>query len=358
MLLGLGFRSRAGSNRCSTGKKEYISQARHSLLHDLGNRLATRREVQCLLCFLLGLAILGDNLRAAESYNPNHDHFDVRLISPTTPSRGVFGVTQISLTGIGFQDGILEPNEVLISLAPALRSAGPSESTHPSAVTNVQDRSRSFIFVIPMSIAVTKPSDYSVKVSGKYCDGRSFDSDVWAHLTVEPPSPPPTLGSVSPNSGQPGTSCAVTITGNFTHFVTGTTRASFGPGISVGSEMKDPFGPVTIRSPTSITAQIRIDPSAPPGQRTIVVQNSGEKVTLNNGFTVSSVNTHNPNAPTPSIVIPASLDFGSVRVGSSLTKSIPIQNTGTAALQIQNIKTSPFASPLSNLAVQPGQRPI
>ena len=111
---------------------------------------------------------------------------------------------------------------------------------------------------------------------------------------------------------------------------------------------------MTIRSPTSITAQIRIDPSAPPGQRTIVIQNSDEKVTLNNGFTVASVNAHDANAPTPSIVIPASLDFGSVRVGLSLTKSIPIQNTGSTALQIQNIKTSPFTSSLSNLTIQPG----
>jgi RHS repeat-associated protein len=54
------------------------------------------------------------------------------------------------------------------------------------------------------------------------------------------------------------------------------------------------------------------------------------------------------------LVIPASVDFGSVRVGSSLTKSIAIQNTGTTTVQIQNIKTSPFTSSLSNLTIQPG----
>ena len=248
------------------------------------NKCCERSRWWLLLWSLLSLIVLSGFLHAQEIQS-DRDHFRVRLKSPTTPSRGIPEVTQITLTGIGFQDGILESNDVLISLAPEPRSAGPSESTHPTSVTSVGDRTRRLSFVIPLSIAVAKPSEYRVKISGRYCDGRSFNTVNWANLTVEPL--PPALSSVSPNSGEPGSSLSVAVTGKFTHFVTGKTRASFGPEISVGDEEKAPFGPVTVNSQTSLTAQIRIDTKAPPGQRAIVVVTGDEKVTLSDGFTVT-----------------------------------------------------------------------
>ena len=64
----------------------------------------------------------------------------------------------------------------------------------------------------------------------------------------------PALLSVSPNSGQQGQqTLSVTITGQNTHFVQGTTTASFGAGITVAS--------LTVNSPTTATAVINIDPS-------------------------------------------------------------------------------------------------
>src|SRR5207244_3071496 len=61
---------------------------------------------------------------------------------------------------------------------------------------------------------------------------------------------PPTLLSANPASGQQGQSVSVTITGQFTHFAQGTTSASFGSGIAVGT--------VTVASATSLTATISI----------------------------------------------------------------------------------------------------
>src|SRR5215470_10632977 len=57
-----------------------------------------------------------------------------------------------------------------------------------------------------------------------------------------PPPPPPNLTqdaaanvSLSPNTGAAGTTVTVTITGDRTNFVAGSTTASVGPGTSVGS---------------------------------------------------------------------------------------------------------------------------
>ena len=60
------------------------------------------------------------------------------------------------------------------------------------------------------------------------------------------------LTQVNPNSGQQGQqSDPVALTGQYTHFVQGTTTASFGTGITVAS--------LTVNSPTSAAATLNID---------------------------------------------------------------------------------------------------
>src|SRR5207302_7549874 len=71
---------------------------------------------------------------------------------------------------------------------------------------------------------------------------------------------------------------AVTLTAQFTHWVQGTTTASFGAGITVVS--------LTVTSPTSATATINIDTSAVAGSRNITVTTSTEVVQLTDGFVV------------------------------------------------------------------------
>src|SRR5205807_1666107 len=97
----------------------------------------------------------------------------------------------------------------------------------------------------------------------------------------------PTLLSANPNSGQQGQqNLSITVTGQFTHFVQGTTTASFGAGITVAS--------LTINSSTSATAVLTIDPAAATGMRDVTLTTDAEVATLLNGFTV--------NAGTPALL--------------------------------------------------------
>jgi RHS repeat-associated protein len=94
------------------------------------------------------------------------------------------------------------------------------------------------------------------------------------------------ISSVSPNSGQQGQHISVTIIGKNTHFEKGKTQASFGAGVFVGGEDEGGFGPVTVNSSTSVTAQIAILGGASPGPRTVRVLTHEEQVSLVKGFTV------------------------------------------------------------------------
>ncbi len=98
----------------------------------------------------------------------------------------------------------------------------------------------------------------------------------------------PVLTAVNPNTGQQGQTLSVTLTGQFTHFVQGTTQASFGAGIAVGGAAAGAFGPVTVTSATSATAQLNIDASAPVGARTVTVSTGAEQPSLADGFTVQA----------------------------------------------------------------------
>jgi hypothetical protein len=97
----------------------------------------------------------------------------------------------------------------------------------------------------------------------------------------------PVITQVNPNTGQQGQQNeSVAITGAFTHFVQGTTTASFGAGITVAT--------LTINSATSATAVLNIDPAAATGARNVTLTTGAEAASLT-GFTV--------NTPTPAITL-------------------------------------------------------
>ena len=73
---------------------------------------------------------------------------------------------------------------------------------------------------------------------------------------------------------------SVNLTGQSTHWVQGTSVASFGAGITVAS--------LTVNSATSATAVLNIDAAAAAGARNVTVTTGGEAVTLTNGFTVTN----------------------------------------------------------------------
>ncbi|GAI53247.1 unnamed protein product, partial [marine sediment metagenome] len=89
------------------------------------------------------------------------------------------------------------------------------------------------------------------------------------------PAEPPTVTSVSPDSGEQGATLEVTIGG--TNF-TGATAVSFGTGITVNS--------FTVVSATQITASISISATATLGLRDVSVTTPGGTGTLTDGFTV------------------------------------------------------------------------
>ena len=93
----------------------------------------------------------------------------------------------------------------------------------------------------------------------------------------------PVLLAVSPATIQQGQTFSVALTGRFTNWFQGTTKATLGAGISVTS--------LTVNSPTSATAVLSADAAATPGPRTVTLTTSNEVASLVNGFTVSATTT-------------------------------------------------------------------
>jgi hypothetical protein len=90
----------------------------------------------------------------------------------------------------------------------------------------------------------------------------------------------PILVSVNPNIGHQGQqNLSVTITGQFTHFVQGTTSASCGTGITVNS--------ITVADETHATANISILATAAVGARTVTLTTNTEIASLSGGFSVT-----------------------------------------------------------------------
>ncbi|MGO4880806.1 MAG: putative Ig domain-containing protein [Bryobacteraceae bacterium] len=96
-------------------------------------------------------------------------------------------------------------------------------------------------------------------------------------LTINPAA---TIQSLAPKSANAGVSLHVTITGSNTHFVQGTTQASFGPGVTVTG--------VTVNSPTSAIAQLTISATAAAGPQTVTVSTGAEQESLTNGFSIAA----------------------------------------------------------------------
>lgn len=125
---------------------------------------------------------------------------------------------------------------------------------------------------------------YELKLSAS--DGLLSGTDT-VIVTVDPPLP--RLVTVGPDSGVPGQSRTVSITGQFTHFVAGQTKASFGAGVSVGGAAPGAPGPVTVVNATTATAEVTVASGATLGARTVTVATGAEQAVKANGFTVGTI---------------------------------------------------------------------
>src|SRR5207247_1274314 len=126
--------------------------------------------------------------------------------------------------------------------------------------------------------------------------------------------------TVNPGSGQQGQqNLNVTLTGQFTHFVQGTTTASFGAGITVVS--------LTVNSATTATTVVNIDAGTATGNRTVTLTTGTEVVTLPNGFTVAA------GTPVLQTVNPGSGRQGQQNLSVNLTGQFThfVQGTTTAS---------------------------
>ena len=111
----------------------------------------------------------------------------------------------------------------------------------------------------------------------------------------------PAVTVISPNKIRPTQTESVTVTGAFTNWVSGTTKANFGPGIAVGGAAAGAFGPVTVNNATSLTASL-VTSGATNGFRPVQIQTGSQTLTVNNGMYVE---TCNGTAPTVLQISPA-----------------------------------------------------
>lgn len=206
----------------------------------------------------------------------------VTLSPVASPTAGQSGVTPMNVTISGFPDGTIQASDVTIVLEPV--TVGPPGTTTATVLTTVDTNASRVTFTIPPTITVTAPTAYSLSVAGMTTAGASFASSNKASLTV---SPEPRISSVTPPAGQAGQNLPVSITGEFTTFVQGSTQANFGAGISVGGAPEGTFGPVMVTSSTSATAPLNINSGVALGTRDVTVRTDVQQATLPAAFKVA-----------------------------------------------------------------------
>jgi hypothetical protein len=227
------------------------------------------------------------------------------LSGTTTPATARPG-DAVAVTASNFPAGDVTTAQVVITLEPV--AGGAPILALATSIQNNGNNTRVIRFTIPSGVAA---ANYLVSAAGANLAGVAFTSANKAALTVQAPSAPSTLSSITPNSGAQGQTMEVDITGQNTAFVAGNTLVSFGTGITVNS--------VSVNSPTTISAIITIANTATVGPRTVSVTTGAQSVALNNGFAVT--------ATVPSL---SSLSPTSGTQGQSLAVNITGQNTAFA----------------------------
>ena len=154
----------------------------------------------------------------------------------------------------------------------------------------------------------------------------------------------PALTLINPNTIQPTQTESVTITGAFTNWASGTTKANFGPGIAVGGAAAGAFGPVTVNSATSLTANL-VTSGASSGFRPVQIQSGSQTLTVNNGI---SVETCSGTAPSVVSISPINAATGvplntqvQVQFSAPMNRStFSLGNSGTATIFFYDLVTN------------------
>lgn len=266
----------------------------------------------------------------------------ITLAPATLPTAAAPGVTPVNATGTGFPSGTITPAQVRVSLQP--EAAGPAMVAAVSSVTTLTGTSRRVTFqVSPANPAQTVqvPTVYRVSLAGTTVEGAPFASSNTSALTINPPA---SIVSLAPAAGSPGQSLTVTITGAFSNFFAGSTKASFGAGISVGGAPMGSTGTVTVTSPTSVTAQIAVLATASIGPRDVTVQTGAETATLLAGFRVLGGSGLSVSAgPDQTITFPL-LSAGAFKVPSDQALYGLTTDAQLALLDVRTARTFPIGT--------------
>lgn len=202
-------------------------------------------------------------------------------LTSIAPSSGQAGTSSIDLRVDGLPLGVPLGNAI-ITLTPS--GGGNPVTASAFQMGKFFDIEKKVSFIVPASISVNTPTEYTVSLSGKTASNAPLSSSNALTLTI---NPPPSI-TLSSSSGAAGQTIQIDITGVFTRFQQGITAANFGPGISVGSGSPGGWGFITVTSPTSATTTLSIDALATTGPKKIIVRTGAQEATAN--FTVDRVN--------------------------------------------------------------------
>ena len=191
-------------------------------------------------------------------------------IAPAGASAGVI----INVTGTGF-DPAAANNDVVFT-----PTSGPAITVRATAIAVVDTAAglRRLSVTVPASLPVGTVAVQVVnRISGELSDSRPFDV-VSLHL--------PEVASAAPGAAN----VSVRVTGSpNSRFTQGTTRATFGAGVTVHS--------TTVQSASSLVANVSVSSSAAIGLRDVIVLSTTQTARLAGGFSIQTTPPAN-RAPT------------------------------------------------------------
>jgi methionine-rich copper-binding protein CopC len=129
----------------------------------------------------------------------------------------------------------------------------------------------------------------------------------------------PVITQINPNYGNPGQTLSVTIDGQYTNWVNGTTSANFGSSITVNT--------VTVSNATTLVANITIASGASLGPVDVMTTTGGEVENVPGGFTVQAA-----TIPAPTLV--------SISPGPNNSDNVPINSSFTAVFSAPMNRTT------------------
>jgi hypothetical protein len=226
------------------------------------------------------VVVTGDETDSlANGFTVNEASVKLGVAKPTSAEPGI---TTVSVTGTGFPTLAIQPASVTVTLTP--KSGGTPVITPATSVTAGSTAGTNTIaFLVPASISVSAKTTYEISISGVDQAGSLFQSSNTATLTIDPKS---YISTLAPSKGLQGQTLAVTITGEYSTFISGVSQATFCPGISVGGAVAGGPGPVTVVSATKATASIFISNTAPLGSCNVTMVTGAETDSIANGFVV------------------------------------------------------------------------